>query len=235
MTATRIMTGTLLVAVPLVLTAGFTGLQMTFDYPSILRHPAGEVLTRFASGGFDLHAYWYAMFIAAVALIPAAIGFTLLSWRQNQLGATLAGSFGVLAGLLQALGLLRWTVLVPSLAAAYTAPGATDLDKSLASSAFDAANAYLGMGVGEHMGYLLTALFTVAVAMAIARRWPLMAWTGILLAIGVAAGMLETFGVGGVAMINSIAYLGWSLWAVILGVLVLRDGRTEAAGLAQPA
>jgi len=235
MTATRVLTGTLLVAVPLVLTAGFTGLQMTFDYPSILRHPAGEVLTRFAAGGADLHAYWYAMFIAAVALIPAAIGFALLNWRQNQLGAALAGGFGVLAGLLQALGLLRWTVLVPSLAAAYTAPGATDLDKALAASAFDTANAYLGMGVGEHMGYLLTALFTVALAMTIVRCWPVMAWTGIVLALGVAAGMLETFGIGGVTMINAFAYMGWSLWAVILGVLVLRDGRTEAVGLAQPA
>lgn len=235
MTNTRIMTGTLLVVVPLVLTAGFTGLQMTFDYPSILRHPAGEVLARFAAGGADLHAYWYAMFIAAVALIPAAVGFALLNWRQNQLGAALAGGFGVLAGLLQALGLLRWTVLVPSLAAAYTAPGASELDKALAASAFDTANAYLGMGVGEHMGYLLTALFTVAIATTVVRRWQVIAWTGIVLAFGVASGMLETFGVGGVAMVNAIAYMGWSLWAVIVGVLVLRDGRREAVALAQPA
>ncbi len=38
---------------------------MTFDYPNILRHPAGEVLTRFAAVAGDLHLYWYAMFIAA--------------------------------------------------------------------------------------------------------------------------------------------------------------------------
>ena len=50
MTASRT-AGALLVAVPLIFTAGFTGLQMTFDYPDILRHPAGEVLTRFAGSG----------------------------------------------------------------------------------------------------------------------------------------------------------------------------------------
>ena len=33
------------------LVGGFTGLQMTFEYPDILRHTAGEVLTRFAAGG----------------------------------------------------------------------------------------------------------------------------------------------------------------------------------------
>ncbi|MEO6015265.1 MAG: DUF4386 family protein [Devosia sp.] len=235
MNTTRLVTGGLLAAVPLVLVAGFTGLQLTFEYPDILRHPAGDVLTKFAAGGTDLHAYWYAMFIAAVALVPAAIGFALLNWKQNPFAAGLAGGFGVLAGLLQALGLLRWTALVPVLAANYTAPGTTELDKALAASAFDTANAYLGMGVGEHMGYLLTALFTVAIAAVIVKRWSIMAWVGVVLALGVASGMLEIFGVGGVSAINAIAYMGWSLWAVILGVLILRDGRSEAVGLAQAA
>lgn len=235
MNTTRLVTGSLLAAVPLILVAGFTGLQMTFEYPDILRHPAGEVLTRFAAGGADLHAYWYAMFIAAVALVPAAIGFALLNWKQSPFAASLAGGFGVLAGLLQALGLLRWTVLVPMLAADYTAPGATDLDKALAASAFDTANAYLGMGVGEHMGYLLTALFTVAIAAVIVKRWAIMAWGGVVLALGVAAGMLEVFGIGGVSAINAIAYMGWSLWAVILGLLVLRDGRGETVAMAAQA
>jgi hypothetical protein len=222
----RLITGGLLVAVPLVLVAGFTGLQMTFDYPDILRRPAGEVLTRFAAGGADLHFYWYAMFIAALALIPAAVGFGVMNFRESPFYASLAGAFGVLAGLVQGLGLLRWTVLVPGLASAYTAPGATDLDKALATSAFDTANAYLGMGVGEHMGYLLTALFTFAVAATVIKRWPVMAWTGVVLAVGIAFGMLELSGVPMAATVNAIAYMGWSLWAVILGVLIVWRGRT---------
>lgn len=235
MTNARLITGGLFVAVPVVLIAGFTGLQMVFEYPDILRHSAGEVLARYAAGGIDLHVYWYAMFAASIGLIPAAIGLALMNWRESPFAAGLAAVFGSLAGLVQALGLLRWTVLVPMLAAHYTAPGATELDKALAASAFDTANAYLGMGVGEHMGYLLTALFTVAVAVLIVRRWRLMAWAGVVLAIGVAAGMLETFGIGGVAAINAIAFMGWAVWAVVLGVLVLRGGRSEApipAGLA---
>ena len=230
MTNTRLITGGLLVAVPLVLVAGFTGLQMTFEYPDILRHPAGEVLTRFAAGGADLHLYWYAMFIAAIGFIPASIGLAVMDWKENPFAAALVGGFGVVAGLVQALGLLRWTVLVPMLAANYTAAGATDLDKALAGSAFDTANAYLGMGVGEHLGYLMTALLTVAIAVTIARQWRVMAWVGVLLAIGVAAGMLEVFGVPGVSAINAIAFMGWAVWAVVLGVLYLRGERSVAAG-----
>lgn len=229
MTNARLVTGGLLVAVPLIFTAGFTGLQMTFDYPGILRHPAGEVLTRFASGGSDLHAYWYLMFIAGVLLIPTAIGFAVLNWKDVPFAAALAGGFGAIAGLVQAMGLLRWTVLVPSLAATYTAPGATDLDKALAASAFDSANAYLGVGVGEHMGYLFTALFTVMVALIVVKRWPVMAWLGAVGAVGVAFGMLEPFGVPLGATINAIAFTGWSVWALVLGVLILWRGRTVGA------
>ncbi|HWA19673.1 MAG TPA: DUF4386 family protein [Devosia sp.] len=228
----RHVTGALFVAVPLVLTAGFTGLQMVFEYPSILRHPAGEVLTRFAAGGADLHFYWYIMFIAALGLIPAAVGFALMNFKEHPFAASLVGAFGVVGGLVQALGLLRWTVLVPGLAATYVAPGATDLDKALATSAFDTANAYLGMGVGEHMGYFFTALFTVAISVIVMKRWAIMGWLGFVLAIGVGFGMLELGGVPMAAMINAIAYMGWSLWAVILGALILWRGQPIMLGQA---
>ena len=229
MTNPRLVTGGLLVAVPLIFTAGFTGLQIVFDYPGILRHPAGEVLSRFANGGADLHAYWYLMFIAGVLLIPTAIAFAVLNWKDAPFVAALAGSFGAIAGLVQAMGLLRWTVLVPGLAATYTAPSATEIDKAGAASAFDTANAYLGMGVGEHMGYLFTALFTVMVALIVVQRWPMMAWLGVVGAVGVAFGMLEPFGVPMAATINAMAFTGWSVWALVLGVLILWRGQALGA------
>jgi hypothetical protein len=215
-----------MVAVPVIFTAGFTGLQMVFDYPDILRHPAGEVLTRFAEGGADLRAYWYLMFIAGILLIPAAIGWAVLNFRESPLASALVGGFGIAAGLVQAMGLMRWTVLVPILGEAYTAPGATDLDKALAAHSFDGANAYLGMGVGEHMGYLFMALFTLAVAATIAKQQKIMAATGAVLALGVASGALETFGVEGVSTINALAFTGWSIWALALGVMTMWNGRT---------
>ncbi len=149
-----------------------------------------------------------------------------MNFKEQPFAASLAGAFGVLGGLVQALGLLRWTVLVPGLAAAYVAPGATELDKALATSAFDTANAYLGMGVGEHMGYLLTALFTVAVGVIIMKRWAAMSWIGFVLAVGVAFGMLELAQVPMAAMINAIAYIG----LVALGRGTGRAGAVARAG-----
>ncbi len=220
--------GTLLVAVPLLFTAGFTGLQMTFEYPDILRHPAGEVLTRFAAAGVDLHLYWYAMMFASLLMIGAVIATGLHWWKRDSFLAALSIGAGVVAGLVQALGLLRWVMLVPSLAAMYVVPGATEIDKSMAIALFDAANHYLGMGVGEHLGYFFTAIWTVLAAALMFKTNRIMAATGILIAVGVISGMLEPFGVPLTGMINSISYTLWALWTLILGIIVLRSQRQPA-------
>lgn len=234
MTASRT-TGALMVAVPLIFTAGFTGLQMTFEYPDILRHPAGEVLTRFAAAGADLHVYWYAMMFAALLMIGGTIAAGLYFWKRDTLLASLSIGAGVLAGLVQALGLLRWVMLVPSLAAMYVAPGATEAQQSMAVALFDAANHYLGMGVGEHLGYFFTAIWTVLVAALVFRTNRIVAISGVVIAAGVAAGMLEPFGVPMTGMINSISYTLWALWTLILGVVVLRGERRTVAAVGQPA
>ncbi|MHB1102919.1 MAG: DUF4386 domain-containing protein [Devosia sp.] len=228
MNSTRMMTGGLLIAAPMVFTAAFAGLQMVFDYPDILRFPAAEVLTRFATGGSVLGLLWYGMMISALGLIPAAVGFALLHWKTSPLAAMLSAAFGILAGLVQALGLLRWVILVPRLATKYLAPGADELERQLATSVFDAANAYLGMGVGEHLGYFFTALWTITIAIAI---WNQVRWLALAagaLAIGIATGMIEPFGVPLAGTINAISFSAWALWALILGVLVLRGGRRPA-------
>ncbi len=215
--------GILLVAVPLIFTAGFAGLQMTFEYPDILRKPAGEVLTRFAGAGADLHIYWYAMMFAALMMIGAAIAAGLHFWKRDSLIAALAIGAGVLAGLVQALGLLRWVMLVPGLAAMYVAPGATETEQTMAVALFDVANQYLGMGVGEHLGYFFTAIWTALVAALVFGTNRIIAVSGFLIAAGVLSGMLEPYGVPMTGTINSISYSLWALWTLMLGVVVLRD------------
>ena len=228
-------TGLLLIAVPLIFTAGFTGLQMTFEYPDILRHPAGEVLTRFAAAGADLHVYWYLMMAAALAMIPATIGLGLHLWERDRYLAALSIGAGLLAGLVQALGLLRWVLLVPGLAAGYVAPDASEAQQQMAAALFDAANRYLGMGVGEHFGYLFTAAWTLFVSALIARQHRYIAGIGAIIALGVLAGMAEPFGVPMTGAINSISYTLWAGWTLVLGVVVLREGLGRSVPAAQPA
>jgi hypothetical protein len=235
MTSARNTAGLLLIIVPLVFTAGFTGLQMTFDYPDILRRPGGEVLTRFAAAGADLHLYWYAMMTAAVGMIPATVAAGLHFWKRDNLLASLAIAFGALAGLVQALGLIRWVILVPGLAAAYVAPGAVETDKATAVSIFDATNLYLGLGVGEHLGYLFTGVWTLLVSSLLFSDRRILSLSGFAISLGVLAGMLEPYGVPMAATINAIAYSLWALWTLILGVMLLAEGRSVHVRSAQTA
>jgi hypothetical protein len=232
MTSVRIVAGTLLVAVPAVFMAGFTGLQMSFGYPDILRHPAGEVLARFAAGGVDLHLYWYLMFASSLALVAAAIATGMLLWERDRLVAGLSIGFGALAGLVQGLGLLRWVMLIPGLAAHYTAPGATDLSQAMDVAIFDFANQYLGAGVGEHVGYLFTAVWTALVSILLIRDHRILAVSGLAIAAGVAFGLLEPAGVSLAATVVAIAFSLWAVWALLLGVQILRSTMRPVSGVA---
>ena len=229
MSSAKLPAGALLIIAPLVFTAGFTGLQMTFDYPDILRQPAGEVLTRFAAAGIDLHIYWYAMMAAALALIPASVLTALHFWNRNPVLAGLSAAVGVLAGFVQALGLIRWVMLVPALAASYTANGATEIERAMAASIFDAANRYLGVGVGEHLGYLFTGAWTLLVSAMIVKDRRILALSGVAISLSVMAGMLEAFGVPMTADINAIGFSLWALWALVLGAALLLEGRRHVA------
>ncbi len=215
-------TGALLVAIPLVFTAGFTGLQMTFDYPDILRHPAGEVLTRFAAAGVDLHLYWYAMMVAGLAMIPAAIGLGLLLWERDRFLAALSIGAGVLAGLVQALGLLRWVLLVPGLAATYVAPDASDATREMCHRPVRRRQPLSRHGRRRALRLPVHRRLTVFVALLIVREHKIIAGLGLVLALGVVTGMVEPFGVELAGTINALSYTLWAVWLLVLGIIVLR-------------
>jgi hypothetical protein len=223
--AVRRAAGIVLVIVPLGFTVCFTLLQQLFEYPAILRQPTADVLTKFAAGGTPLVAVWYALTLSAVAFIPLTLlVHRVLGERETPTLLWVATAFGVVAGLAQTLGFLRWPFLVPHLAQSYLAAGASDAQRAAAAMVFEAFNRYAGMAVGEHLGYLSTSLWTVLVAVVILRTAILPRWigaSGAVLAVGIAAGLAEPAGweLGGT--INTLSYIVWALWLVAVGVTLL--------------
>ncbi|MBC7809354.1 MAG: DUF4386 domain-containing protein, partial [Akkermansiaceae bacterium] len=213
-------TGLLLIAAPLLFNGAFLALASQFDYPAVLRHPAGEVLTRFAAGGAPLLTTWYVMFLAALLLIPLAVfSAKPLAGRH----ATAAVAFGVLAGLVQALGLARWVFVTPHLAKSYTGADATIATRSATEVVFDAFNHYLGVGIGEHLGYLFTGIWTLIVARGLweaDRRG--FAIVGALSGVGILLGLGEATGAVWAQTATVIGYLFWAAWLITLGGLTIR-------------
>jgi Domain of unknown function (DUF4386) len=227
----RIVLGLALIALPVAFNVLFTALAKIFEYPDILRHEPPEILTRFRAGGRRLILVWWAFMLTALAMVPLS---ALLAAELAPAGATLALlslALGVAAGLTQTLGLARWPFLVPVLAERYAAAG-TDAERTALTVVFEAAHRFLGVAVGEHLGYLLTGAWTGVVGLALIASptgSDILGGLGIILGLALVVGSLEFVGRSGdrgwsvAEKLVPIAYVGWSVWLLALGVMFLFD------------
>ncbi len=79
----------------------------------------------------------------------------------------LATTVGVLAALVQFLGLVRWPFLVPYLARTAADPDASAARREAVDVVFQSFNRYLGVAVGEHLGYGVTGAWTTLTGIAL--------------------------------------------------------------------
>ncbi len=218
----EVVTGLLLIALPVLFNVSFAALAKLFDYPDVLRRPTVEILAAFEAGGERLVLAWWAFASSAVLFIPAAV---LLSRSLPGADAdvlALATAIGVAAGIAQAVGLLRWPFAVPYLARHREEPGI--------DAAFQAIHRALGVGVGEHLGYLLTGAWTLFAGIAVTQSTEVpdvLGWVAIaispLFAIGALefVGKFERDGWKLAGDLVPIAYVVWSLWLLATGIALL--------------
>jgi hypothetical protein len=220
--------GVVLVVAPLWFNANFALLGRRFEYPDILRRPTAEILERFRAGGSGLILLWWTFMLSGLLLIAGAV---LLGQVLGFSGVVqVAMTIGVLAGLVQMLGLLRWAYVVPALARAYADPTLAPEHRELHAAVFRALHQYLGVGVGEHLGYLFTGIWSVLTGVAVTGTeliptW--MGWAGIVIGAGLIIGSAEFLGPneeGGWAFAGAaipILYIGWSLWLLAMGMALI--------------
>ena len=141
---------------------------------------------------------------------------------------------GITAAIVQVVGLLRWPILVPGYA--------SDAASSNPAVAHDARDTFttvsdvLGTGLGETLGYLLTATWTVLVVVALGRRYA-GRWfqvLGVTSAVLVFAGVFSPLDLSGVDTANFFGYVLWSVWLVAFGVVILVHERRTATSPRRP-
>jgi hypothetical protein len=228
-----VLTAILLVTVPIAFNLAFFELGRAFDYPGILRKEPDEILRRFAAGGSGLVVRWEALLLSALAMLPLSAMLAVTLAAPPALTA-LAVVLGAAAALVQTLGLVRWPFAVPELARRYlSAPDGPsgDATRQSVETVFATLHRLLGVGIGEHLGYLLTGLWTLAVAASIVSTAVLpsvLGYIGIVVGLAILVGTLEFAGpnerdgwpVAGA--IVPIAYIAWSIWLIALGVFLLQ-------------
>ena len=220
--------GIFLIAVPIAFNAAFFELGRAFDYPAILRKEPAEILQRFAAGGSGLILRWQALLLSALAMLPlvALVAVALELLPVLAVGSVVVGSG---AALVQVLGLVRWPFAVPELSRRYLAADGPEAEatRRTIEVIFATLHRLLGVGIGEHLGYLLTGVWTLLVAGSVLSTAFLPGWLGM---IGIPIGLAMVVGslefVGGneehgwplAGTIVPIAYIAWSIWLIGLGL-----------------
>ena len=226
-----VVAGVFLIAVPVAFNLAFFELGRAFDYPNILRKEPDEILRRFHAGGSGLILRWQALLLSALAMLPL-VALLAVALQPSAPLAVASIVVGAAAGLVQVLGLVRWPFAVPELARRYVAADDAEAEDAAAirrtiEVVFATLHRLLGVGIGEHLGYLLTGLWTLLVTGSIVSTTVLPGWLGLLgIPIGVALliGALEFVGPNEergwpfAGTIVPIAYIAWSIWLIALGI-----------------
>ena len=222
--------GLFLLAMPISFNVAFGLLAARFDYPDILRRPDAEVLSRFSAGGTGLVLLWWGFALTAVLFAPLVVLLSQAIADADPALLAVTTTVGVLAAIVQFLGLIRWPFLVPYLARVTADPQATAAQKEAAGVVFQSFNRYLGVGVGEHLGYALTGAWSILAGAALTDTSAVPGWLGIP---GIVAGASllvcslefvgphEPTGWKLAERLTPIAYVVWSLWLFAAGVALV--------------
>lgn len=213
----RKLTATFLILAAVLANVGFTALGGIFNYPDVLNEPAGQVLASFRDHQSAVSGWFLVLALAAALMAPIAIGVGRLS---TQRAMRIAVPVGIAAAVVQVIGLLRWPILVPGYAS--DAASGNGAIASSARDSFTTVSDILGTALGETLGYLLTATWTVLVVVALGRRYA-GRWfqvLGLTSAALVLVGVLGPLDLPAVDAVNFIGYVLWSVWLIAFGVVI---------------
>ena len=221
-------TGILFVVSAVAFARAATMLSATFDWPDVLREPAGVVLPAFVAGGTGLVWTWfatawtYAILAVPILLLPTVLG------RRGDPALRVATYVGATSVLLSLIGFLRWVFVVPPLARSYVT--GDPVTQAAVNAAWTAQHQYGGALLGEHLGQLLVIAWSISLSVVILRRHMLPRWLGVT-GLVVSALYLSNQGdilataVPGFPVWDLGGLIGsttWGLWVAALGVTVLR-------------
>lgn len=221
-------TGILLILGAVGVLIPYTILTMTFDYPNILRQDAGVILTKFHEGGSPLIFTWFAFAILGLPLLAAYVLLGQILENKFYL-IRLATTLGIISGIVQIIGLLRWTFVVPVLADTYVNTS-VEASREATTIVLMAVHQFAGVLLGEHLGQLFTILWTIMMAYALHRLQLIPKWVAWLGYIGSAIYLLaqaELFAtvIPNFPVWNLAGFIGstlWLVWLTIVGIKFLK-------------
>jgi hypothetical protein len=203
----------------------YTILTIIFDYPNILRQETGIILIKFYEGGNRLIWTWWAFAILGLPLLGA---YVLLGQKLEKkfYFVRWATSLGIIGLLVQMIGLLRWTFVVPVLANNFLV--GNEMTKEASKVAFQVIHQYGGVVLGEHIGQLFTIAWTIMMTSAFAQLKLFPKWTirlGYISSLIYLLAQTELFAtvMPSIPVIGFAGFLGstlWIVWLIVVGIKI---------------
>jgi hypothetical protein len=220
--------GYLLIAGAIGVLVPYTLLTITFGYPDILRKDPSVILTKFHEGGSPLILTWLAF---AVMGLPLLIAYVMIGQQleKKSIHVKWATVLGIISGMVQIIGLLRWVFVVPVIADSYIHIGNENV-KEAAIIAFKVVHQFGGVLLGEFIGQLFTIIWTIIISIVLLKsayfpKW--VCWLGIISAViyfMAQAELLATV-IPGFPYWGAAGFIGstlWLLWLIISGIFFIR-------------
>ncbi len=220
--------GLLLIIAGVTLLIPYTMLTIIFEYPDILRQDTSVILHKFHDGGSELIWTWFAFAMTGIPLLPA---FILLGQKleNKTASARLATTLGVIGLIVQIVGLLRWTFVVPVLAETFV-NATDDSTKAATILAFKTIHQFAGVLLGEHLGQVFSIAWTVLISFTLLKQKMIPRWLGVfgfiasfiylLAQAELFATVIPSFPVWDLA--GFVGSTLWLIWLIIVGVTFLR-------------
>jgi hypothetical protein len=220
------------------LVSGFLILADQFAFPEILRASSQERLGLFHQNQTIITGAYYLMALTGLTQVVLAVMFHQSFARPGSTVLQLALVSGILAGVFQVLGFIRWPIAVPYLAD-QMAQASTDEMRAIIGLLEGLLNRYAGMAIGEHLGFVGQGFWTIFISIAMFQGRlfsSLYGLVGVFLGALLVVSALEQLGgpfetLGFLSAPVSAAWLGW---LVSCGVSLLRthaDGVGPAFGI----
>lgn len=224
--------GGLLIVGAIALLIPYTLLTSIFEYPDILRQDTATILTKFHNGGSALIWTWFAFAITGIPLLPAYILMGQNLENKAPL-VRMATNIGIIGLIVQMIGLLRWTFVVPLLADTFV--GTTDAaTKASAIVAFKTIHQFGGVILGEHLGQLFTIAWTIMMSLSFSKlkmmpKW--VNWLGYISALIYLLAQAELFAtvMPNFPVWDMAGFIGstlWLIWLIIIGVIFVKKEKT---------
>jgi len=200
---------------------GFLTLMAVFNFPDILREPSQVRLSLFLENRHIIAPTYFFLAMTGISQVAISVLFFRL-FKDKNLLVTLGSVFGILCGIFQVVGFIRWPVLIPYLAEA------KNVSPEIVAFVEGAFNRYAGMAIGEHLGFLMQAFWTLFIAIALLKQ-PIfnktLALSGIV--IGLLSILMSLEPLGSVFTIfgeltNPVAS-AWYIWLVFLAISLFRS------------